>query len=212
MVRATIQQCKALKIDVAQFDPLISFHKIRENVSEDMDVLVKEAFGVVAAEANVAIDLSQHVRKPALGQEASTVEDARGSGALIFACRIARTLNFMTTTEAAKLNIAEERRRSYLRIDDGKGNPKPLGKATWMEIVPEDLANGEQVATLKNWAPPSVMADLPADAWRKVCELVRTGEYRCDNRSPEWLGWKVAKLFDIDIAFGETNEEHCGFR
>jgi hypothetical protein len=208
LVRNVIEQVKALAIDVVQFDPLISFHKVSENHNEDMDTLVKEAFAVIAKECDAAVEICHHVRKSAPGQESSTVDDARGGGALIGAVRIARTLNFMTSTEAEKLAIEDDRRRSYVRVDDGKGNPKPLGKAVWVEITPETLDNGEQVATLQTWSPPAPMSDVTVDHMHQVRSLVRTGDYRCDSRSPDWLGWKLAKILDLPLEYGRRNEKH----
>jgi hypothetical protein len=208
VVEAFIDKCRELKIDVAQIDPLISFHKIRENVNEDMDVLVKEAFGLAAQKVGMSVDLSHHVRKPGQGQESSTIEDARGGGALVFACRIARVLNFITPGEASTLQIDETLRKRYIKIDDGKGNPKPLGAASWVEIEGQNLTNGEEVATLRRWQPATLTESLPSDTWQRIRALVRTGAFRVSDKSPEWLGWAVAKDLGIDIFPGGGNPKH----
>jgi hypothetical protein len=78
VVDAMLAWCEARSIDVLAVDPLISFHRVRENDSGDMDLLVKEAFGRIAGKDR-AVDLVQHTRKLPAGEVNTTVDDARGS-------------------------------------------------------------------------------------------------------------------------------------
>jgi hypothetical protein len=45
-------------------------------------------------------------------------------------------------------------RRLHVRITNGKANAGPLGKAKWMKLVVERLANGDAVAVASPFSPP----------------------------------------------------------
>jgi hypothetical protein len=51
----------------------------------------------------------------------------------------------MTTTESPKMDVTEDERRRYVRTDDGKDNPKPLGKATWFWNASGSERRGREV-------------------------------------------------------------------
>ena len=53
---------------------LISFHRVRENDSGDMDLLCKEAFGAIAGK-NRSVDLVVHPRKSGPGEINTTIDD-----------------------------------------------------------------------------------------------------------------------------------------
>ena len=114
------------RIDVFTIDPFISFHAVNENSNTDMDLVIKEGLGAVAGATNSAGEIFHHPGKPKPGQE-TTVDDGRGASAIIWAVRSARVLNFMTPEEARKIGIAEDVRRRYVRIANGKANMGPAG-------------------------------------------------------------------------------------
>jgi hypothetical protein len=145
VVTALTDWCDQRQIDAIGIDPLISFHAVRESDNGDMDLVCKEAFGAIAGKAR-AVDLVHHPRKLAPGESNTTVDDARGASSVLGAVRSARTFNFMNTAEAAQLGIAEDDRRRHVRIENGKNNPGPIGKAHWVRIEVENLANGDAVA------------------------------------------------------------------
>ena len=152
-VKGLAKWCDGNAIDVLVIDPLISFHRVRENSNGDMDLVVKQGFAKVAGNSR-AVELVHHPRKSAPGEVNTTVEDMRGASATLAAVRTARVFNFMTETEASQLGIDEDVRRQYVRIEGGKGGPGPLGKARWVKIEVEHLANGDDVAVAVKWRPP----------------------------------------------------------
>ena len=187
-----IAWCDHRALDVVAFDPLISFHSIRENANEDMDVVVKEAFGAVAGTTR-AVDLVHHPRKLSPGEVNSTVDDARGASSILAAVRVARTFNFMTTGEATQLGIHEDERRKHVRIENGKSNPGPIGKANWLKIEVENLPNGDEVACAAPWEPQNHFDGVSAGDVKVAQSAARTGIYRADSQSPKWLGWWLAE-------------------
>jgi hypothetical protein len=192
VVTALTDWCDQRQIDAIGIDPLISFHAVRESDNGDMDLVCKEAFGTIAGKTR-AVDLVHHPRKLAPGESNATVDDARGASSVLGAVRLARTFNFMNTAEAAQLGIAEDDRRRHVRIENGKNNPGPIGKAHWVRIEVENLANGDAVAVSSSWTPPNPFDGVSVDDLKLVQKLVTTGEFRADSRSPDWLGWWMAE-------------------
>jgi hypothetical protein len=184
--------CDRNQIDALAIDPLISFHAVRETDNGDMDLVCKEAFGRIADKIR-AVELVHHPRKLPPGESNTTVDDARGASAIIAAVREARTFNFMTTAEAAQLGIHEDNRRLHVRIENGKNNPGPIGKAYWVKINTENLPNGDEVACSTLWKPPNPFDGVSVDDLKVVQRLVQGGAFRTDSQSPQWLGWWMAE-------------------
>ena len=160
------------RIDVFMIDPLISFHAVSENSNSDMDLVIKEGLGAVAAATNSAGEIFHHPGKPKPGQE-TTVDDGRGASAIIWAVRSARVLNFMTPEDAKKLGIAEELRPLHVRIRNGKANVGPLGSARWLKIEIENLPNGDQVACATSWKPPGPFQGMTMNDIKVAREVAR---------------------------------------
>jgi hypothetical protein len=193
------------KLDALIFDPVVSFHRVRENDPGDMDMLYKQGFGRIAGK-NRAVDLAIHPRKPAPGALNTTMDDLRGTGAQEGAIRSARIFNFMTTAEAEQLGIDEDHRRLHVRIEGGKNNPGPIAKATWVKIETEDLPNGDTVAVATPWKPPNPFDGMTAAKMRECRKVVQGGAFRASAQSPDWVGYAVAKTLDIEL--DPKNPEH----
>jgi AAA domain-containing protein len=188
------------RLDVVMIDPLISFHGVPENDNGAMDIVIKNGLGAIAAATNSAIEVFHHPGKPKPGQAETTVEDARGASAVIWAVRSARVLNFMMPEEAAKIGIAEDQRRLHIRIANGKANMGPIGKAEWMRLIIENLPNGDQVAVASSWTPPDPFQGITTADMELARELAATGDYRADSRSPMWIGYALAKHLQLDVS------------
>jgi AAA domain len=197
--------CDANRIDVLIVDPLVSFHRVRENDPGDMDMLCKEGFAVLAGTTR-AIELVVHPRKPAPGEVNTTVEDFRGSSAQVAAIRTVRTFNFVTSSDATKLGIDEDQRRNYVQITIGRGSPGPAGKARWVKIEVVTLANGDDVATAVKWRPPDNFVSIDPSHTEAVVACVRAGQYRVDPRSDQWLGWRVAQILGLKVRPGKPGK------
>jgi hypothetical protein len=191
-LNALKQWCDRNQIDVLAVDPLISFHSVREASNEDMDLLVKQAFGAIAGKTR-AVDLVHHPRKLQAGESNTTVDDARGASAILGAVRSARTFNFMTTAEATQLGIHDDDRRRHVRIENGKANLGPIGKAHWVKIETEILPNGDEVACATLWKPPNPFDGVTVHDLKVVQRLVQGGAFRADSQAKQWLGWWMAE-------------------
>jgi hypothetical protein len=198
---AAVQQFElailADRIDAVILDPFISFHQVAENDNSSVDAVVKR-LALVAKRTNCCIEISHHVRKPFAGQGSLTVDDARGGGAIINAVRSGRVINRMNAGEAEKANISSDDRHLYLRLDIGKRNMAPPDKATWFRLVPVPLKNGDSVQALIPWQFKVAGASEADTEWVRL--LVRQKAYRCDAKSPDWLGYEVARRFGLNVA------------
>jgi hypothetical protein len=193
------------RIDVFMLDPWVSFHAVNENSNPDMDLVIKEGLGTIATQTNSAGEIFHHPGKPKPGQAETTVEDARGASAILWAVRSARVFNFMTSEEAAKLGIAEDDRRRHIRIANGKANMGPIGKAEWIKTEVENLPNGDEVACSSRWIPPNPFDGVSTAHMETGAQLAQTGAYRADSRSPEWFGFALADLLRIPVSYGAEN-------
>jgi hypothetical protein len=193
------------KADVFMLDPWVSFHAVNESSNMDMDLIIKQGLGSIASKTNSAGEIFHHPGKPKPGQAETTVEDARGASAILWAVRSARVFNFMTPDEASKLGIAEDHRRLHIRISNGKANMAPLGKAEWIKIEVENLPNGDEVAVSSRWNPPNPFDGVTTADMQTGAQLAATGEYRADSRSPEWFGYALADRLHIPVSYGTDN-------
>lgn len=183
-------------IGAACIDPFVASHSMPENDNTAIDAIAKQWAWIADATA-CAVQLVHHARKPAPGQTETTVDDARGAGALVNAARSARVLNRMTPHEAEQASV--EDRRRYIRVDTGKSNLAPPEEATWFEIVPVSLANGDSVATIRPWRFPAALDGVTVDHLRRLRALAGAGSYRRDPRSPDWIGRPLAEMLGLDI-------------
>jgi hypothetical protein len=208
--RAALDQLEAEirknRFDVVMLDPLISFHSVGESINEHMDLLIKEGLGAIASRTDTAGEIFHHPGKPKPGQAETTVEDARGASAIIFAVRSARVLNFMTPEEAARHGISEEDRRLHIRSTNGKANMDRIGRASWFKIEAVNLANGDQIACASPWKPQNPFQGVTTADMHKCRALAQTGAYRLDSRAKDWVGYMIADALKINLAHGADND------
>jgi RecA-family ATPase len=160
---AVIRTIADNEIGITSFDPLVATHRAVENVTGDMDQVVRE-FARIANATDCSIEIVHHTRKPAHGQEELSVVDSRGAGAIIDAVRSARVLNTMSKSDAEKANIDEVDRRLHFRIDKGKANQSPPTAARWHKFVSVELPNGDDVGVATHWTYPGQGSPMAAEA------------------------------------------------
>jgi hypothetical protein len=192
------------KIDCSMFDPLIAFHRVKENDTMAMEVVIRNAFEHTADATNSCIELSQHTRKPAPGAEI-TADDSRGAGGTVFAARSVRVLNRMSKDEAKLPKIEGQERWLYLRVSRDKVNLVPPGKAAWIHLAEITLPNsdgstpGDKVQAAEAWDYPQPSDDITIDDAFWIRKEARQKEYRTNPRSPDWIGYALAKRLDLDV-------------
>jgi RecA-family ATPase len=164
VVDALIQTIQGQRIDVLIVDPFVASHAVSENDNTKIEGVVRQWMRV-AEEAACAVELVHHVRKPGGGaSQETTVDDARGAGALLAKARSARVLNGMSTTEADEVGIERKDRWAFFRIDNGKANLMPRGgEARWRRMVGVPLGNRIDASRTTSASQPSGRSRAP---WR----------------------------------------------
>lgn len=197
-----IATIRANGIDAVIIDPFVSSHRVSENNNNAIDLVVK-AWARIADACNCSVELVHHARKT--GGAEVTVEDGRGAVALLAGARSARVLNGMTKEEGERAGI--EKPRGYFRVDNGKANlAPPPDKAAWYHLASVSLDNGEgpadlgeQVAVVEPWQWPDPLADMSVGDLDAVLNRVRSGKWRADPQSPDWVGRAVAEALNLDL-------------
>jgi hypothetical protein len=214
VIESVIEHAKANEIDAIIVDPLVSSHSVPENDNGAIDAVVK-AWNRVAQECDCAVELVHHSRKPpgGVGHTETTVDDARGAGALLAAVRSARTLNRMSEKDAEKFGVESRWRWAYFRVDNGKANLAPPAEvATWRFMESVDLPNGEgddpgdSVGVATPWTPPNAFDGVSPEHTAEVQARLAKAEgdgvpCRKDWRAATWAGYVVGEV----VGFNTTD-------
>lgn len=204
VVEALIREVKANRIDALIIDPFVACHAVSENDNTKIEAVAKQWMRV-AEEGGCAVELVHHVRKPGGGAASeTTVDDARGAGALLAKTRSARVLNAMSTTEADEIGVERAARFGFFRVDNGKANLMPRGgDAQWRRMIGVPLGNRiaaqeDEVGVVTKWQKPSALAGVTAADLIKVKLAISAGQWREDVRASNWVGLAVGGCLGIN--------------
>ncbi|MER8567548.1 helicase RepA family protein [Mesorhizobium sp. M0924] len=206
VIDALVEEIVANGIDVLIIDPFVSSHGLPENDNAAIDAAVK-AWGRVAGRGNCSVELVHHSRK--LNGDAISADSARGGSAFVDGCRAVRVINRMSDEEATRLGV-DEARRFFFMLADKQNMAPPADKRDWYQLVSVPLANGDNVAAVDKWTPPNPFDDVTPDHLRKVQALFAASDYRESEQSPEWGGYAVAKVLELDAGNGRKASERTG--
>jgi phage/plasmid primase-like uncharacterized protein len=195
VVDALIAEMLERKIDVLTVDPFISSHAVSENDNNAIDIVARE-WNVIAERTGAAINLVHHVRKQN-GAEA-TADSARGASALIGKARSVIVYNRMTSEEAIALNVQEDERRFYFRIDNDKANLAPPDATDWYRMNNVDLENGDSVGVACSWAPPGAFDGITTQHLIRAQQAIGSGKWRENSQAKAWAGHAIAPVLDLD--------------
>jgi hypothetical protein len=205
VVDSLIEELKAKRIDVIIVDPFVSCHRVIENDNNAIDRVVKE-WGRVAHEANCAVELVHHTRKPSNGESEATTDSARGAKALTDACRSVVTINRMTPRDGEDAGV--QNHRFYFRTVNDKNNlapPPPPQASVWYKFESVALENaqyfgdvGDNVGVVVRWKWPDASALVSTGDLRRVQERVAAGKWRKDPQATDWVGRAVAEVLGLD--------------
>ncbi len=214
-VDAVVDLATSRKVDVIAFDPLAAMHDLPENDNAAMNFLL-DLLRQIADRTAAGIILTHHTSKAAAqDMDAAGAGAVRGASAVVDGSRVTQTFVRMTPKEAARFGVSEEQRRAFLRIEDAKVNLSPAGSARWVCIVGVPLDNGagywpkgDFVGVAESWTPPTAQSGTGADLARVQAALMASPRPpRADQRSPEWIGWTVARVMGLDTGGPSTAKE-----
>ena len=171
---------KRLKPDLIGLDPFVKAHAVNENDNMMVDMVI-QILTDLATKHDIAIDLAHHVRKGP--PDPGNADVARGASANSNASRLVYTLTVMNSEEAKRFSVAEEDRRSYLRMDSGKVNiAPPARKAKWFHIVGVPIGNpdttypdGDEAQTVEPWTPPEAFDGLDTGSINRILDDIDAG-------------------------------------
>lgn len=148
---ALVADIKAKGVGLVVVDPFVETHEANENDNGEIN-RVGHYYRQVAVEANCAVVLVHHTRKPAAGSSeghAGNLDASRGASALGGVARIVVTLFDMSAPDAKRYGIQEAQRPEYVRLDDAKANLSlRSSQARWFRKVGVRLGNGDDVGVL----------------------------------------------------------------
>jgi hypothetical protein len=168
------------KLDLVILDPFVKLHSVEENKNSVIDD-VAQVLTDLAAKYNIAVDAPHHVSKgPA---DPGNANRGRGASAMTNAGRLVYTVSPMSEGEAEIFGIAEEDRKSHVRIDSAKVNiTKHLGAAKWFRLIGVRLGNGndtypngDEVQTVEPWTPPRAWTDLSIEVLNRILDAIDAG-------------------------------------
>lgn len=218
-VRRTV---KARNIDLLLFDPLVKMHDVEENDNTAMDFVISTLTDL-AIENNIAVDVLHHTSKGTA--DPGNADRGRGASAVNNGARLVYTLSTMSTEEARTFGIAENERRSFVRIDSGKVNiAPPLRQAKWFQIVGVELRNrtplypsGDNVQTVTVWTPPDTWEGATDDVRRRILDEIEDGvpaasalkekpgsRYSRHHNAAWRMAWPV-----VQRHLPDKSEQHC---
>ena len=134
-------------------DPFISMHAVNENSNPSIQAVVA-MIRKITRETGCAFGMIHHIRKT--GGEEATIDSVRGAGALIGAARSARVLNKVSKEDAGDLGVNEIDAMGLFRVDEGKGNLRPLESAVYRRMKSVKLDNGENIGVAVAYTLPDL--------------------------------------------------------
>ncbi|WP_197646317.1 AAA family ATPase [Tabrizicola soli] len=214
VVDALVERLVTTKLDVLILDPLGALHTLPENSNEAANLL-SGALREVAHRADVAVVVLHHAGKAAaMDMDAAGAGASRGASAFVDAARVVEQVVRMTTDDAKNFGIAAADRRDYLRVENGKANLARAEGGRWLRMADVPLGNGvglwplgDRVGVVESWTPKPVTG-TPTDLARVQAALMASSRpLRADQRSPEWIGWKVAEVMGLNTGGPSTSKE-----
>jgi Mrp family chromosome partitioning ATPase len=142
-----------LKLDAVVLDPFVQLHYVEENSNDQISRALQQMRSIGAKGYPAAIHVVHHNRKPAAGNshQAGDMASARGAGSMGGEAHFFFTLTDMGQQDGESMNIAEDDRINYLRLDDAKRKMTLAQGARWFErhgvLMPYGLF-GEEIGVL----------------------------------------------------------------
>ena len=203
-----IAACRAGGIGLIIVDPFVKSHHLDENSNPHMDAATS-VWADIAEATGAAILLVHHTRKGA-GTDADA---ARGAKALTDAARAVSILAPMSVEEASALAIPARDRKRLVRLDDAKANLAPRAEAAhWYRLhsvamgnASADYPDGDRVAAIIAWHPPSPLAALDPALCNEVLDRIALGPGDGAAFSAQRNGRAQGRWA------GHVLMEHCGF-
>lgn len=166
-----------LKLDVVNLDPFVQTHYVEESSNEQISRAMVQIRSVVSSDYPAAVHIVHHNRKPQGGNshQAGDMSSARGASSMGGEAHFFFTLTDMGEQESEKLNIPEEDRILYLRLDDAKRKMAPASGARWFErhgVMMPYGKFGEEVGVLIPKEFEELNVKITLDAAKEILQSI----------------------------------------
>lgn len=182
------------KYDVVVVDPLANFAAAAEQSSRDFLPAMNRLVGIARQHEKCALVLVHHERKTQGQPGEASLDNARGTGALGGAVRVARAMRRIRVDDLEELGLAgvltdDEVRRLYV-LEDTKASYQGLGAKWFLKIETVRFGNArrgyaeDRVGVLVPWvAPQPQTVSLPVADLQVVADEIDSGDYNQSNQS-----------------------------
>lgn len=207
----------AKKIDIFMADPFVTIHRVNENDNG----LIDSVMGLIrniAHQANCAFEVAHHLRKLNGGDVG--IDDIRGAGSIVGACRSVRLMAAMTTEEANRYGIEDKDRKAFSWLVNGKANMLPPSHAReWVHAIGVSLDNAadpyeaDNIGVLERWLPPESYLDLTPTEYhsiKRTLQEAKQDELRYNAQASGWAGKLIAKVLGKDPSDKGVKSEMYG--
>jgi AAA domain len=210
IIRALTRLMLEHQADVLSIDSFIRTHKVNENDNSAIQEVV-ECFEDIALNADCAVHLWHHVRKP--GGEKATIESARGASAFMDACRTGRVLDGMSAKEHKELaRISPDMLPPgfYFRAFSGKRSfAPPADQSNWFKRENIELANGDNVGVATPWEYPASQENVAPEIVERVITEIGYGmphgqRFSNHNSATKRAAWPI-----VQKHCSNKTEEQC---
>jgi len=222
---ALIHRLKERNVQFLIVDPFAETHAAEENSNIEI-LAVAKLYRYVAQQANCAIMIVTHTRKPSGGSSeghSGNQNSVRGASSLMGAARVGLTLDGMSAKDAKLYGVPDEERYQYLRLDISKANLSAnYGQPRWFQksqqflgLTPED-PTGEAVGTIKAVTLTAQRFDKSTPIYAFICNVeqvfIENGAEKLTNAAivdklmegypeyhaakPNTLAQKIRRLFE----------------
>jgi hypothetical protein len=174
-----------LKIDAVILDPFVQLHYVTESANEEISQAMMAIRTIGLSDYPAAIHLVHHNRKPMAGNshQAGDIYASRGASSMGGEAHCVFTLTDMSQEDGEKLNIAEDDRVNFVRLDNAKRKMAPSHGARWFQrygvMMPYGLM-GEEVGVLI----PHEIGDEKFITSSRIIEMLKTVHAAWDDRNP----------------------------
>jgi hypothetical protein len=194
------------KTDVLVIDPLVGIHTVTENLSDQMNQVMRQ-LRHIADIGHCGVHVLHHVRKGTNGEV--NADDGRGSGAIKDACRAIRTIAPISEKEAERFSIPTETRLFYL-YENPSGKPNlapPASERHYIHMIGVGLGNGNDlndedvVGVPTVWSPPGVFEGTTMLECQQAWSLIETSnpeDCKVSKQAAGWIGNVIAKGLGLD--------------
>ena len=195
-INTIVENAKRVKADILIFDPLVNLHTCNENDNSQMR-FVMSIFRRIAVETDTAVFLVHHANKGNAKENKGDPDAMRGATAIVNSARISLMISSVTDADRKEMNIGDEERYIYVRIDNAKTNIylKTGGAIMYLMLQSIRLPTGDDMGV-----PVPVAAKIKTAVQRQTLAVIIVAEIRKRGKGYILLS-DAAEAVQLEIEF-----------